>query len=345
MSVQFVSLLTAGPLVVLISALMTGMLRRLALRAGMMDVPNERSSHSQPTPRGGGLSICLCVLGALPVLYAAGWLSRGSALAIGCGGILVSVIGWLEDRHGVALIWRALGYLAAAALALYFLLHAGASSGGVNFRPRYLLYVLGIPAMGWLINLYNFMDGTDALAGVETVTAATWAALFFFYAGQTGPAWICIVLSAASIGFLYWNWPPARIFMGDSGSCFVGFTFGVLAVIGWRSGAVPLSAWCILLAVFICDSSLTLLKRVVAGEKWYTPHRSHAYQILVQSGMTHRRLALYTAGINFLLLGPLAGIALYIHALPAAAGTVFAAASVTWAIVQHNTPGGQKTPS
>jgi Fuc2NAc and GlcNAc transferase len=145
---------------------------------------------------------------------------------------------------------------------------------------------------------------------------------------------LCIALASAAAGFLCWNWPPARIFMGDAGSCFVGFMFGVLVLAGHRTGAVPLPAWLILLSIFLVDATLTLARRVVSGEKWYSPHRTHAYQLLVLAGLSHRRLALWMLGVACLLLGPLAVLVADHRALWPVAVLVLTVAAAGWAAIQ-----------
>jgi Fuc2NAc and GlcNAc transferase len=201
--------------------------------------------------------------------------------------------------------------------------------------PAPVANVAAILGVAWLTNLYNFMDGTDAIAAVEGISAAAFAAVLFMLGGAPIPALICTVLAAACAGFLPWNWSPAKIFMGDVGSCVIGVTFGVLALAGAQGGQLPFAASFILLALFVTDATLTLLRRVIAGEKWYSPHRSHAYQLLVRSGMSHRRLAVSVLLLNCLLLGPLAAWSV-IHPqwLLSAAIAVALGTGAMWAVIQ-----------
>lgn len=284
---------------------LTGALRRYALRAQMIDVPGARSSHVEPTPRGGGLSICLCVLLAAVVLAALGVLDVRLAAAVLAGGGIVTATGWFEDRRGLPAHWRGLLYLAAAGIAVAVLGGAGSGSG---MEPFWSVAVNAAAVLGvaWMTNLYNFMDGTDGFAGAECLSVGAWAAVLLLAAGDAGPAWLSAVAAAAAAGFLLWNWSPARIFMGDAGSCFTGFLFGVLAVATAGGGSLSLPAWLILLAFFIGDATLTLLRRALSGEKWYRPHRTHAYQLLVRNVMSHAQLARALLLLNCLVLGPLA---------------------------------------
>ncbi|MBI2993843.1 MAG: glycosyltransferase family 4 protein [Gammaproteobacteria bacterium] len=316
--------------------LLTGWVRHYALRAGMVDRPGERSSHTAPTPRGGGLAIGACLLAATVVLFLAGIVDGRLAAALVVGGAPVMLVAWREDRAGVPAPLRAVVYVAVAALGLF--LQGGVDSLAVG-ETRIPFGLAGnallVIGLAWLINLYNFMDGTDGLAATQAVTASVVAGGLFLVGGESGAAWVCLILASACVGFLYWNWPPARIFMGDTGSCLLGFTFGMLALAGENSGAVPLLAWLILLSLFVCDATLTLLKRFMRGQKWYSAHRSHAYQLLVQAGISHRQLAIAVLAVNACLLCPLAILAALRrdYLLPAALAAL-ALGSALWIIVQ-----------
>ncbi|MBA3659782.1 MAG: glycosyl transferase family 4, partial [Gemmatimonadales bacterium] len=150
---------------------------------------------------------------------------------------------------------------------------------------------LGGLGIVWATNLYNFMDGIDGLAAGESTVAGGVGALLLM---TTAPslAWVAAVLAAASGGFLVWNWPPARLFMGDVGSGFIGFVFGVLAVAGERYSSMPALLWLVLLGPFVADATITLLRRMARGERWHAAHRSHAYQRAVQAGRSHRTVTL-----------------------------------------------------
>lgn len=289
---------------IVVSAMLTGavltwMARLYALRRSMLDVPNERSSHVNATPRGGGVAIVIPTLLAVGLLWSTGRVDAGLAVAVGlCGGV-VAAIGWLDDHRPLGVATRAVIHLAAAAgamLALSPALPAGAQA----------LYVLGI---AWAVNLYNFLDGTDGYAGTQAVCAALAGAALSGHAGDWGTAVLCLVLAGASGGFLLWNWPPARIFMGDVGSCFLGFAFAVLAVHGERGGVAPAWLWVLLLGPFFWDATLTLLRRVASGERWHQAHRTHAYQRLHRMGWTHRRIAISLLLVNAIVVWPMVWVA------------------------------------
>jgi len=306
-----ISIVTVGLIACFIfSIVVTGLLQKYALKHLLIDVPNERSSHLMPTPRGGGLSIVIPVLICIAVLFLTAQIEKDIAIALGIGCFFVASVGWIDDHQHIPANWRALLYGIAAVLAVYFIV------GSDNYQSVFSHLPFGIMIsfmiviwVVWMTNLYNFMDGTDALAAIQTICTSLLVGVIFWLEGQYGLATVCFVISASSCGFLFWNWPPAKIFMGDVGSCSLGFCFGVLAVIGEIQGSVPLTVVFILLSIFICDSTFTLLMRIFANEKWYQAHKSHAYQRLVQLGMSHKKLAIIIFFVNVSVLWPLAWIA------------------------------------
>lgn len=297
-------------LVFLSSIVVTECVRRYALKHSVIDEPNERSSHSVSTATGGGLSIGLSFLIAIVLLAVYSLLPVNLAVALGGGALLVSLTGWLDDHRNIATMWRVILYLLAAVWAVFWAGGLDSISLGIYELPLpYIGNVLAVLWISWLTNLYNFMDGTDGLAGVQATTTAFLSGILFWLSAQHGLALICFVLLAASSGFLVWNWPPAKIFMGDVGSCLLGFSFGTLALIGEKTGSVPALIWLIMLAVFVCDATLTLIRRIVLRERWYAAHKSHAYQRYVQMGASHKKLALSVLFINIGILWPLACVA------------------------------------
>lgn len=305
MSVAWTLALVAGASLIS-SALLTGVARRFALSRAILDVPNERSSHSVPTPRGGGIALVGVVLATCAWL---GWSHppvRAICIALGGGGALVAAIGWLDDRRAVPARFRLLVHLAAAAWAVGWLggmerLQLGPWTLQLGLAGSFLAVV----GVAWLINLYNFMDGIDGIAGSEAVVVGGFASALLLLAGDLPLALLSAAIASAAAGFLFWNWPPARIFMGDVGSGTLGFLFAVLAVASENRGAVPSLLWVLLLFVFIFDATVTLARRIARGEPWYSAHRSHAYQRATQGGLTHLGVTLRVIATN-LLLGMLA---------------------------------------
>lgn len=295
------------PAVAVLSLLLTAVLRRYALARSLMDIPNARSSHTVPTPRGGGVAIVLSFLLALPVLAALGGMSWAVACALLGAGGWVAVVGFLDDHGHIAARWRLLAHFAGAVWALAWL--GGLPPlvvFGLPLNFYWLGHVLAVFYLVWLLNLYNFMDGIDGIAGVEAVTVCLGGALLYWLLGQGSLALLPLLLAAASAGFLYWNFPPAKIFMGDAGSGFLGLVLGILSL--QAAWAAPQLLWCwlILLAVFVVDATFTLLRRLIRGDKVYEAHRSHAYQYASRRHGRHLPVTVAVLAINLIWLLPLA---------------------------------------
>lgn len=299
-------------LVASLSLVLTDGLRRYALARSLMDIPNARSSHSVPTPRGGGLAIVASFLLALPWLAVAGLASWHLVWALLGAGTGVALLGFLDDHGHVAARWRLLGHFAAAGWALFWL-------GGLP--PVMVLghtldlgwagHGLAVVYLVWLLNLYNFMDGIDGIAGVEAICVCLGAAVLYASPGMAGGGqavdlWLPLLLACAVAGFLVWNFPPARIFMGDAGSGFLGITLGILSLQAAWVAPQLLWSWVILLGVFVVDATFTLLRRLLRGDKVYQAHRSHAYQHAARRFGRHLPVTLTVAAINLGWLLPIA---------------------------------------
>lgn len=293
------------------SIVVTGLVRRYSINKQIIDVPNERSSHSKPTPRGGGLSISLSLILGIVWLSYFDMLTIQITFAFFLSVFIIAFTGWLDDHRDIPFYWRVVMYSVASLVLLF-------ETGGLESirigdviieMPLIMGYIITFLGIVWLTNLYNFMDGTDALASIQAICASLFAGWMLYQNEGYELAMICFIIAASCLGFLYWNRPPAKIFMGDVGSCVLGFMFAMLSLLSDLAGLLPVYIWCILLSLFICDATFTLIKRIVGREKWYQAHRSHAYQRLVQMGMSHGRLALLVFIINVLLLWPAAYLA------------------------------------
>lgn len=265
--------------VFLCAVLLTGAIRRYAIAREILDVPNARSSHTVSTPRGGGAAIVIAFSAGVVIVWAFRGIETEVALAVTGAGLLVAGIGLWDDHGHIPLKLRLLVHFAAAFWALYWL--GGAPPlqlFGFFFQAGWLSVGLGAVFLVWLLNLFNFMDGIDGIAGSVAVFIAAGGALLAWFAGLEDLAIISSLLAMATLGFLIWNWPPAKIFMGDAGSGFLGVVLGILAYAGAGEGAVSLWSWLILFGVFLVDATITLFRRMLRGERWYEAHCSHAYQ-------------------------------------------------------------------
>lgn len=290
-----------------LSLLLTSALRRYALSKSLIDVPNARSSHTVPTPRGGGVAIVLSFLFLLPILPMFSLLSWSSTIALLGAGAGIAVLGFLDDHGHIAARWRLLGHFSAAVWALFWL--GGfppLTIMGMTFDMGWVGIVLAMLYLVWMLNLYNFMDGIDGLASLEAIFVCLGASLIYALLGFTSLAWAPLLLSFAVAGFLYWNFPPAKIFMGDAGSGFLGVTLGIFSLqAAWTSPSL-IWVWVILMGVFIVDATFTLIRRLVRGDKVYEAHRSHAYQYASRKFGRHLPVTLTVGLVNLVWLLPVA---------------------------------------
>lgn len=294
----------------LLATALTGVIRRYALHNHVLDIPNQRSSHSVPTPRGGGLAIVLTFSAAALWLFGNGVLSAAT-LATLSSTLLVAAIGFCDDHGGVAARWRFSIHLLAAALALVFfhglpmlLLPApfDALLGQSMLNPGWLGYPLAVLLLVWCLNLFNFMDGTDGIAASEALFVSLGLTGHLCFIDQS-LAGVGFAIAAACGGFLVWNWPKAKIFMGDVGSGFLGLLLGLLILLAAKQAAVLLYCGLILFGLFVVDASYTLLYRIYSGQQWYAAHCSHTYQHAAKQ-YGHRAVLLACWAINMMWLLP-----------------------------------------
>lgn len=300
-----------GVAALVLSGLLTGWVRNIAVRRGVLDVPNERSSHSKATPRGGGVAIVLVVCAASLVAVSLGMLPRRLFVALLGGGIAVALVGFLDDRRRLRPAVRLAVHLCAALWALLWLgglppLRFGAQVVSLGLAGQ----VLALAAIVWTLNLFNFMDGIDGLAASEAIFISVAATLLSLLGGPAdGVAAVAWLFGAACAGFLWWNWPPAKVFLGDVGSGYLGYVIGVLALAATRDNPAAVWIWLILGGVFFVDATATLVRRTLRGERAYEAHRSHAYQWLARRWGSHRRVTLAVTLVNLAWLLPCALLA------------------------------------
>ena len=277
--------------------------RAFTLQRGLLDIPNERSSHVTPTPRGGGLVMAIVAIAG----YVVGCVALGEQISVGylIGSAIIVLVGWLDDVFSLSFIWRLIAQGLAAGIVIYF---CGAITSfylpgfGLQMNLGWSANILTGLLIVWLLNAYNFMDGIDGIAGLQAVIAASsWVAVGIMIGGNTVTI-ISLALAAAAFGFLPHNWQPAKIFMGDAGSSFLGFSFAVLPILA-RSPNEPQNAkfaTFALLAIwpFVFDSAITIVRRGLRGEKVWSAHREHLYQRLVISGQRHSVITAFYGGMS-----------------------------------------------
>jgi len=257
----------------------------------------------------------LVFLAALLLFYQADLLSASLSLAFIGAGSVVALTGFLDDHGHIAARWRLLVHFGAAAWGLYWLgglppLLFPFTSSRLEVQATDLGWIgqiLGMFYLVWMLNLYNFMDGIDGLASIEAITVCLGVALLYLLAPEAIGQWAMPVLLAITVaGFLFWNFPPARIFMGDAGSGFLGLVLGLFSIQGAWVAPQFFWSWLILLGAFIVDATWTLIRRFLRGEKIYQAHRSHAYQYASRYYGSHKTVSLVIGVINACWLTPLA---------------------------------------
>lgn len=287
----------------IISILATGLFCRYAKQKGLVDIPNHRSSHVIVTPRGGGfvfigIWLCCCLLAV-----ALHWITWRISLALIPTTLLIATISYIDDhRHISAKVRFLFQSLAAIIVITVFGLNTQLQFGFFAIAITWLVIPFLFVLILWSINLFNFMDGMDGIASVEAIfifSVGGW--LIFCQHGQK-LAYLLWALVILLVGFLIWNKPKAKIFMGDVGSACLGFLVLVTGVIAQTDYQLPFVIWLMLYGVFLFDASLTLIRRVLRREKWYQAHKQHAYQRLHQAGWSHAKVLLGLIIINCIIV-------------------------------------------
>lgn len=285
-----------------LSIALTGQVRALAVRRGLMDNPNDRSSHTAPTPRGGGIAIIAASAIGMTTAALTGLSQARDAFTLIAGIVAIGAVGWLDDARGVKPRLRLAVHLAVAAATVAALGGMPALSLGIADVPLGLFgYALAAIGIVWSINLFNFMDGIDGLGGSQAVLIFGAGAVLLFLDGDVSLGALALLLAAASAGFLVWNWPPAKIFLGDVGSGAIGYAVATIAVISENHHSIPILGFAILGGVFILDATVTLVRRLLRGYGPAQAHRDHAYQRLARLWGNHRRVTVAAACVTALL--------------------------------------------
>jgi UDP-N-acetylmuramyl pentapeptide phosphotransferase/UDP-N-acetylglucosamine-1-phosphate transferase len=313
------ALAAVAALAFLISVVGTRALIPVLRRRGIVDRPNRRSSHSQPTPRGGGVAPVAAVLVAWAGLTAVHRAPPALGLVL-LGAVLLMAVSWIDDLRGLPPLPRLLAQAAAVALAMIALppqarVFQGWLSGPVDRAAAALLWI-------WWVNLFNFMDGIDGLAGSEAAAIGLGLVLVSALADAAAPGLLAAALAGATLAFLVWNWAPARVFLGDVGSIPLGYLSGFLLLdLAVRRGW---AAALILPLYFLADATLTLARRLSRGEPVWQAHREHFYQRAVQRGLGHADVVRRVIAADVLLI---------LCGATAAKGWSFAALAAAVAIV------------
>ena len=292
----------------LLSLILTGVFCHYALSKDILDIPNDRSSHVAPTPRGGGVAFVFCFLMSSLYFGYFGSIRLWDLVGFVGAGFCIALLGFMDDHIQLTPKLRLLGHFFAGGFALYCLGGMGTVSlfGWILPIPVLLMNIIALFYLVWFLNLYNFMDGIDGLAAVEAITIC-FSGVFIYALQGCEPLMILpLLLTAVVAGFLCWNLPKARIFMGDAGSGFLGLIIGMFTIQAANNGNNFFWSWLILSGVFIVDATITLFRRGIAGRTVYQAHRSHGYQHATDLFKSHFHVTLCVLAINVMWLLPLA---------------------------------------
>jgi Fuc2NAc and GlcNAc transferase len=291
------------------SAVITRQLIVNSNRFSKMDIPNERSSHITPTPRGGGIAFVTTSLFGFLLLLLNNTLNRTELLSLCCAGVIVAIAGHLDDRQKIS--GATVRLVLHAISAVILIIGVGIPSELAIFEHTVntgiVGSILGVVYLVWLLNLFNFMDGTDGIAASEAIfVLLTGAFLNYHVLADASHSAAAVILAASTFGFLLFNWSPAKIFMGDVGSGYLGIVVGGLSLIAANQDPELLWVWIILLAVFVSDATVTLIRRLLRKQKPHVAHRSHAYQHLAIRLNSHAKVSLLVLAVNIAWLLPIA---------------------------------------
>ena len=279
----------------ILTFILTFIVKKVAIKKSLLDIPNKRSSHSVPTPRGGGLAIVIVWYAFLSFFYYKAYISQELFFAL-LPGIIIAMVGFFDDILGLSPKVRLFFQGLVSLLALYFL-------GGLQkldlgffiFDNIYLLSFFAFFGIIWFINLFNFLDGIDGYEASEVI----FISLSFFCFAKSN---VALLLANICFGFLFWNWQKAKIFMGDVGSTLLGYSIAVFIIYFQNNNTFSLLNSLIITAIFWFDASLTLFIRWKKKEKLSQAHKNHTYQKAVQIGFSHQKVVILAMLINIILL-------------------------------------------
>ncbi len=281
----------------LLSAGLVYVAAKVARQYGMVDIPGERQSHTVATATGGGIGIMGALLVSSLVWALSGNVAQPWLLVVLPGLAMLSLVGWMDDRKSLSTLLRLFVQLVVSFSLLAFLAFKGQ-------LENELLILSGGMAIVWIMNFFNFMDGSHGMAGFQGIFTGLLLTVLFQLQNEPELVIPALLLAACCAGFLPFNFPRPQIFMGDSGSVPLGFAVAALLALGLVRDALSFPVALLVLAVFLVDSSLTLLNRVIGGERWYTAHKQHMYQRLIGQGWPHSRVLLLYQAVNIILVVP-----------------------------------------
>ncbi len=279
--------------------------KKVAIEKGILANPNFRTLHESPIPRGGGIVFaCITMIGIF-LLWWLGRIPNNLFMALGVGGCVATVLGFFDDTNDIRARKKLVIQIFLSGFALFYL--DGGPLLHIELIPSLVAISLSILFLVWVINAYNFMDGVDGMAASGTIFSSGAIVLTMALTHGLSEVTILLLLLMVSVlAFMVFNWPPAKIFMGDSGSVFLGYIFGVLILFTTMHNEVSIWTWIIVFGYFIADTTVTQIARLILVKKWYMAHRSHAYQNLARISNSHLKVTLGVIFYYLMWLFPLA---------------------------------------
>jgi len=288
----------SAPLAFLLSSICIWLILRMPENFIALDRPNSRSLHEVPTPRVGGVAILVGIIFPFCLFVFLADVQFNYSLILAAL-ILVAGVSIIDDFYSISFFIRLIVHVSAAFLVVSFgyVIENFSTTWGVVTLPSYIATIITVLFIVWMINLYNFMDGIDGLAGGMAAFGFGTFAIIGFLEGQSGFAVTSLVIASSSLGFLLWNYPPARIFMGDSGSSSLGFLAATLSI--WAHLNELISIWIsfVIFSPFIVDATVTLIRRIIMCERFWDAHKTHYYQLVAESGVSRKRLVNFEYGL------------------------------------------------
>jgi Fuc2NAc and GlcNAc transferase len=298
-----------------LSILGTKIFISFAIQKNILAIPKNRSLHSVAVPKGGGIIIGGVFLTGLLILLLMKIVPSELSFALLGGGITLLVVGFIDDLGEVDPIIRFVIHFLVSFWALYCL--GGMPEievGSWILKRSWILHLLGSLGIVWFINLFNFMDGVDGMLASNSIVFSLVGAFALFWLGHDSLAIMLLLLGASLTGFLVYNWPPARVFMGDSGAAFIGYTIAVVALYSTAEEMMNFWTWIILMGYFVADTTTTMFIKIATVPGWfYEEHRNHAYQQLALVWKSHRRVTLMVLATTTFWMAPMALLSLRFH--------------------------------
>jgi Fuc2NAc and GlcNAc transferase len=279
--------------------------KNFAIKLSVVSKPNFRTLHEHPTPRGGGIVFSITFLVGMLLMWNEFKLSSNLFSILVVGGALAAIFGFIDDIKNIRARFKLIFQLFLAMWVVYWLYSEELKL--LNLIPMFIAIPVCLFFMVWMLNAYNFMDGIDGMAASGAIFASLTLSLILFLTDSAINLFPIFVLLAVTVsGFFVFNWPPATIFMGDSGSVFLGYIFGSLLLYTTLNGLISFWSWVLVVGYFLSDTMVTQILRVVLVTKWYRAHRSHAYQNLARITKSHSKVTIGVAIYNVLWILPLA---------------------------------------